>query len=484
MMREELDQEIREKALQLEQINDPEIEQIFYENTVFPLIRRKFREHESSKITENYNALILSVGKYYQPLILSLEAIQPKKVYFLYTSETEMYLDTIVEALQLKPSQYQKEEVDAVNPTPIYEAIKKVDRNKGDGKIAVDFTGGTKSMSGGMAMAGGLVGADIFYIASKWNKTLRKPEPGTESIEKIINPYELFGDIDLKRAQELWLNGEYMASSIMFQQLADKLPERVEYQVYNRLGKAYAAWESLHIKHALEHFNWVKQTGKVHLERQSSNAIQTDGFQIIEKQVQILETIQDNLSTKPFKLEALQNRNFMKHLILSFYSIGVRREEQKKLDVATLYLYRMIEMLLQHRSALQGIISHEPDYTVLPMKEEVLLERANEILSQRKLEKWSVLPYRIALIDNHILLMAIGDKVASVVHPSKLRHVSEARNFSILAHGFEIITEKVHQDLKDVAKSFLHAFLKENEEDLESVLLDYEFISPRTFHLV
>ncbi|WAA09846.1 TIGR02710 family CRISPR-associated CARF protein [Fervidibacillus albus] len=452
----------------------------YYETEVFPLIREYFQKVESNKLENRYDLLILSVGSTFEPLVLSIDAVQPKKVVFLYTKESEKNIDKIDEFINFRPTQMKMYEVDHINPEKIYQRIKEISLQNEGKKIGIDFTGGTKAMSAGMAMAGGMIGADLFYIASKWNKLTRKPEPGSERLKILKNPYELFGDIEIERAQELWSQGEYFAASVLLEEVYKKLPEQYEYRVLAALGKAYSSWEVFNIKAAYEHLHFVTNEGVSHLSRLGKPIFSEKDLHILKKQLEILKVYKEKNLGKDIPLKTVQDVHFMKNLILFFKNLAVKEEEQKRYDIASLYYYRMIEVIGQHRIARFDINTSNPDYSNLKMNQKSILEKINALLKQSKLkQEFHSLPEKLALADTHLLLYVLNDPIAKRVSPSKLRDASEARNYSILAHGFLTIDEEIFKKIRKVAMTFFYGFLQENGEDEFNETL--QFITPNFF---
>ena len=56
-----------------------------------------------------------------------------------------------------------------------------------EGPLALDMTGGTKVMAAAMALAAERLGADLYYLASRSAKALRRPVPGSERLVLVRN---------------------------------------------------------------------------------------------------------------------------------------------------------------------------------------------------------------------------------------------------------------------------------------------------------
>ena len=114
---------------------------------------------------EHCESMVLTLGTSCEPLVLSILALRPKKVLILYTEQSFNLLDDVIEFTKLKPTQFIATEVDSENPLQLYHEIKKAYERWGRPEdIYVDFTGGTKSMAAGCAMAGSAIGAKLIYI--------------------------------------------------------------------------------------------------------------------------------------------------------------------------------------------------------------------------------------------------------------------------------------------------------------------------------
>lgn len=118
--------------------------------------------------------------------------------------------------------------------------------------IYVDFTGGTKSMAAGCAMAGSAIGAKLIYVSGNYLPDLRKPEPASERLCYIDDPYTVFGDLEREQAISLFNKMDYVSAYRIFEELEHRVPGTKEYSALKYLSKAYNAWDSLDISGAAE----------------------------------------------------------------------------------------------------------------------------------------------------------------------------------------------------------------------------------------
>ena len=90
-----------------------------------PIIEN-YIERNADMVFEEVDYLILSVGTSYEPLVLNISLLKPKKILFLYTEETENILNKIVDYLKLKVTDYDKSLVDSTDSLSVYQRIKQV----------------------------------------------------------------------------------------------------------------------------------------------------------------------------------------------------------------------------------------------------------------------------------------------------------------------------------------------------------------------
>jgi len=503
----------------------------FYREKIMPLLVETFVARERPKITKKYDGLILSLGESYQPLVLSIATLKPKRVFFLVTEKSRRYLDVVVELTGLKPSVYDFALVDKDNPLQIYEAIKNIYQKWGcPDRIALDFTGGTKAMSGGSAMAGGMIGADMVYIASsRYLSDLRIPYPGSEHLEFIPNPYQVFGDLEEARALDLMAKYDYAGAGRIFAQLARAVPDPRRYGVLQMLARAYEAWDNLNFPAAAsameEVIARVRQYGQGH-----RGFILFDRLSRLEEQRQALALLAGKMedlrrATRRGRhrdqgkaLILLTQQDFIQALVATVYSNALRREEQGKLDMAALLLYRLLEMMEQAALAAYGLDTAEPDYGCLagmkpgqlpqggadacplagllpggdknhpapslgregkPRTLDELRERYGAIRTRIfKKEEPPSLPAPISLFNGFLLLKALDDPLTVDLNLPRLNGLVEKRNFSIFAHGFDFIADEDYREFKQMVEEIADRFLRARGGSLKKLAEKYRFIQP------
>ena len=161
----------------------------FYDREVFPTVIELFVNKHSPE--KKYDGLILTVGFSPQPLILSINAINPERIAFLYTSETEKFIEQIQDQTEHDSNQIDLLNIDGTDIRGIYDKTWKFARDTwGESiNIAVDITGGKAYMGAGAALAAAVIPADICYVdTDEYLKEFRMPEPGSEFMRILEGP--------------------------------------------------------------------------------------------------------------------------------------------------------------------------------------------------------------------------------------------------------------------------------------------------------
>ncbi|NLM44913.1 MAG: TIGR02710 family CRISPR-associated protein [Clostridiales bacterium] len=455
----------------------------YYKENIMPLLVTMFKESESD--VQDCEHLILTLGTSYEPVVFSILGLKPKNVLILYTPESRNKLDDVIYFTNLKPSQYEAEEVDSTNILILYEKIKNYYERYGKPQNTyVDFTGGTKAMSVGCGMAAALIGSKVVYIASKYLNEYRKPEPGTERICVIDNPYEVFGDIRRKEAVSLFNKMDYNTAYYVFSELSDTVPGTKEYEALKYLSLAYDQWDSLNIFQALENLKQCKRSAEKEC-IMNKNHLLAKHLEILEKQIKYLEKLNNVDLKNTNKNKRLLFKN-IEYLIFMLYQNALRREQQGKYEMASLLLYRILEMMSQSRLWERGIDTEqvtEENYSTLGMEPEVLLQKINYIKKKIEEKPLESLPSEISLLMGYIILGVIRDNLIEAENENKLiRKIRElkgkviSRNNGIFAHGFQFQEKESYEKFKITVMEYLIRYCHIQSINMDEILKEMEFI--------
>ena len=447
----------------------------FYDEHIFPYVKEAFVSNPDNSQNKKYEGLILPLGYSPEPLILSILAIKPKRVGLLYTNETERLLQRIQGETQLTLDQLYKRKIDGSSTVDVYKAIMELyEEWERPSPIAVDITGGKKSMVGGAAMAGAALEADIFYVDNT-KFTHGKPEPCTEYLSLLDNPYTVFGNLEVEKARDLYGRHDYAGAQRVFDQLKEQVgdPNLAKvHEAYGHLCAAYEAWDNLDIGKAK---NFLNQLLKILKQYPGLTGLsQLCGSQsVFEKQVRALDFLLTFLKNQQLALAAPDGF----HFAFTLYYNACRREAQGKLDIACLILYRLLEWIGQHRLKQYKIETRAPDYS--EFDENQLFDRYRK--KQREVYQdsdRSKLPAPIGLIDGYFVLDALEDDIVENLDWDKFRSQIETRNQSIYAHGMKMIDAKGFKAFKLTLKERFKKAQESAGIDADAFNEQHKFIEP------
>lgn len=478
----------------------------FYDHELMHLIEESFIERNKNLVFEQVDHLVVSVGISCERIILTIRLLQPSHICFLYTQTSAATLDKVSKYCDLKPASYEKRLVDEVDPVDIYQEIKRIYQlwNKPE-RMYIDITGGTKAMSSACALAGAMIGAQLVYVSSQeYLKDFRKQKPGSETFTYIENPIAVFGDMELEKAFELFDKQNFSAASEKLFDLKERIPDptiRQQVEFLYLLSKAYEAWDSLDFVKAEENMS------KLHMQLQRDHKLHKDYLMIeyigkIAAQKEILGKlvkIPELLKSKQNE-EILRSPDLMHPLMFTLYQSALTREKHEKYGMATLLLYRLMEMIEQRRLIRYDLYAAAPVYTDCRYDGNVLPELAerktaeervdwlqNEVyaLKQQILQRCSPqLPPAIALLDGYIILAALKDpllasmNISSVNMLRRIRGLDFLRDNSIFAHGLVPVEAKDHEKFKALVLDLFKSYCRIEEIPFEESCERFVWIGP------
>ncbi|MCD7883632.1 MAG: TIGR02710 family CRISPR-associated CARF protein [Lachnospiraceae bacterium] len=456
----------------------------YYEKNLMRLIQEHYIQNNADMLFEEVDYLILSVGTSYEPLVLNISLMKPKRILFLYTAATEGIVNKVVNFLKLQATDYEKSVVDATDSLSVYQKIKEayVSWERPE-RVYIDFTGGTKTMSAAAALAGSLINVQLVYVGmSEYLPFFRKPKPGSEELFYIDNPIEVFGDFELEKVFALIERYNYAGAAEKLKSLKDNLPDPLNRQQINfvyLLVRVYECWDALEFQKAKELMEELlkelKRDYRVH-----KKILMMDFQPVLNSQYKLLcqlDKIPPLLRQKK-QQEILQAKSIMVALMHTMYSNGVRREDQEKYDMASLLFYRLLEMIVQKRLMNYGIYVSRPQYDQVDFSKAGGYEglSANEQYEKLKADnadlRWRLfhgkpqdyLPSPIALLDGCLLLAALGDAVIAeegqdpMPQLQRIRAMVSLRNNSIFAHGLGPVQKEDYFKFRNFVTKMFQTF--------------------------
>ena len=317
-----------------------------------------------------YHVGIFLVGFSSLPIVLSLAEIQPREeIYFLYSRETQPTLYEIGDRIKaMLPSS--RELIDLVansvlctdsaleieessDPVGTFKQIKEViDRVDDNKRIALDLTGGKKTMIGGGFIAGSILAVagstwssacDMFYVDTlEYDQHRRVPKPGTEFLSLLENPYDVYNVQSIHEAKKLFEQHNYEAAAKLWEGVKEKLAshakryglkaEEQETINHHRMANCYYLWDAFYYNNA-----WSNKT------RHGSSW----GYD--EKHVRDSIDVLNILSKVGNRGTLFNDEARIIHYAVDRYENAIRRQESGKLDDAIVRFTQVIEILCNYK---------------------------------------------------------------------------------------------------------------------------------------
>ena len=366
---------------------------------------------KDDSLLPSYDIGIFLVGYSSLPIALSLAEIQPcEKIYFLYSSDTidmlgeicdrlevmlknkpefahfiklvkesastqipvdptpdDKELIRMIQLFQKKPSGFSLQIGDPSDPIATFKRIKEIiDQidQADDKRIALDLTGGKKTMLGGGYTAGAIWASKwshickklvpfchMYYIDSKKYDPLRGgPDPGTEFLSRLDNPYDVYNVQSNLEAHKLFEKHNYEAAADLWEGVKKSLGDHatlytleVELKaVQSNLAMAncYKLWDDFAYEEAKDYrdFSFSKP------ERTGFWGYQEKHTHCSIDALDILSEVKNRAS-----LFEKDKEYRIIHYAVDRYQSAVRRKKSSKLYDAIVRFSQVVEMLCNHK---------------------------------------------------------------------------------------------------------------------------------------
>ena len=411
--------------------------------------------------------LLLSVGGSDAPVVISAQRHQPDLVIFFCTGssgsatgsretvdgEGLVCVDnpcfacghkrkkdrkSIAKQLGLEANQYKIEIVPPDNIFEIYQAAERViAKHISDGhQVMVDYTGGTKSMSVGLAAAAMEYNECTLSLVKGPRLDLLRVRDGMEQVAKLSSNL-IYLRRQKKLSQNLLNSWNYHATAEVIAETRKECgnimwkEQEEEFERALLLCRGFAAWDK---------FNYAKALPLVEIyKKDTAIAPYNKTLKKIKGTLDWYENWQPDNSKNPPDFSLVYD------LLLN----AERRATQGDFDDAIARIYRAVEMYAQFclRTGEPRLTSDDLDITKLPAS------CRTEFTSKHK----SGSKIQIALKDTYEVLSYLNHPVGQVWTKwrSKILHILNERNFSFLAHGMRPLQEENYQKVKNVIWEFI-----------------------------
>lgn len=392
--------------------------------------------------------LICTVGGSPEPLVASIKHWRPKRVLFLPSKETEPFVAEKIlplaqqEGAGVGPGNYE------VFPVPdaqslvacirgtarqIGDEVRRWLKRGDDFGVVVDFTGGTKCMTGALALQAHQWPCRFSYVGGteRTKDNVGVVVAGKEILLYDQNPWDSLGYQAIEEANLLFDRRFYAVAAA---QLEDALPRvsdptvKRELATLKVLAEAYSAWD-----------RFLHRDARHHLEQAQKNANDLLGIFGTQSGHNLSEIIRGHLAHLIALCEAAVPAQGLVHDLLAN---AQRRAEEGRYDDAVARLYRAVEAMAQirlreaHGIADSGKVSVDQ---LPPALRETWSRKADGGFLQ------------LGLQDAYALLKELGDSLGNIFFTlewhDRERSPLVGRNQSIFAHGFAPVGEKVFHSL-------------------------------------
>jgi len=494
----ELKREVWERKVLFEQKKDTDERS----KKIWALTKQKFiLESQSNESIKSYRGLISTVGFSPEPIILSILAVEPECVFFIYSKEAEYVLNTIIEETRLKPTQYKREGIIKSSASDAYHSVKKamqfLTEQKGIKKelIALDPTGGTKIMSVGCGIAAAILNLNLIYMNySKYNVNLRRPVPGTEQLVIIPNPFDIYQDDKILEGLNHLKSCNFARARDLFHEILDSSSTPLFSELLAHIADVLYCWDIIDYAQALNFLHRAVQI--IQRIPHKINIIQDQLFMILDSWEKHLSSINNQIITGIREVEKIS-----KVLIYDIKANAERDYYNGNLNTAALKYYRAIEMLNQFILFTEyNLDTQNPNYKTLPENvkerllarnkgagkniEQVILHNYNAIWKDiyktispgQEIQARNMLPNKLGLFDGIILRYFLGDPFINTDFILEILHALENRNKSIFAHGISSVKKNLCGRLKEITETLVKSLDSDEHSTTKTFLLNKKTI--------
>jgi CRISPR-associated protein (TIGR02710 family) len=401
-----------------------------------------------------YTLLIATVGGSPEPIVASLKHWRPSRALFVTSPQTRPEVEGKVlplaqqEGVDLAVGCYDCHEVpDAQDFTScvrkMRDLVPEVSRwlaRGPDYEVVVDYTGGTKTMSAAVAVQAHSWGCRFAYVggSERTKNDVGVVVSGKEQVLHVRNPWEALGCQAIEDARTLFDQAAYGAAGQLLQRAFLRVQDparKRELSALKTLADAYDSWDRF------QHRDAVRLLGEAaRSENDFRSLFGPRGADTLLRQVaghrEYLQRLLD---------EDAVTRDRAR--VIDLLANAGRRLDERRFDDAVARLYRALEALAQVRL-------HEA-YGI-DNTGRVALDRIPEPLRTSLAARARNGAVFFGLQDDYAFLRAQNDPLGVRFHELGLDDWEKsplvARNQSLLAHGFEPVSEKAFAALWDVCR--------------------------------
>jgi CRISPR-associated protein (TIGR02710 family) len=285
----------------------------------------------------------------------------------------------------------------------------------------------------------------------------------------LENPYDVFGDLKMQRAKDLYDELDYVGAFRVLDELSRQTSTPETYEARSTLCDAYAAWDDWRIPQAIEKLSDSIQAIQRYRRNNPATPL-SNQKDILQEQLDLLRRLNDAMSldikVAEQQFHLLTTPQLYQPLIGTLRAGALRQEKRGKFDVAALLWYRLIELFSQRRLSQYGVLSGQPEYDKTAIDLDILLKRYQIAYGSKKGKSAPPerLPREISLLDGYALLIALTDPLVQNLHLGTIRNQISVRNLGIFAHGFKPLKREDYSQFKSLATTLSERFFEIEQE--------------------
>ena len=307
----------------------------------------------------------------------------------------------------------------------------------------------------------------IVYVDNEvYDPEVRRPRAGSERLIRLPNPHRVLGDLKESRAKALYGAGNYARAAEVFHELHKETADQ-RFLPYASLCRMYAAWYAFNFTDAHAHgqtlleqleqpglYKHPLQAHRATLHRQVAGL---EGLKALQEACVDTRTNPEEKEASPACLKALAAHG--PWLLATLWHLTGFHRGRGNLVLAALTAYRALELCAQYRLARHGISASRPQLSEEAFQAFWQARCAVHEKSEADAPRPPV-PPRLTFLDAYVLLWSLEDEVITSLFrsPKRLQHlkgIPEARNRSLLVHGFGAADriEGLHRQLERVLEA-------------------------------
>lgn len=408
--------------------------------------------------------LIVSVGGSPQPIIYSLNQQQPDYIVYFCSRDSRAVVRRQIEpALTFTACDH--DFIVTPDEQNLLQSVKilldrlpqlLLDWQLDAPELVADYTGGTKTMSAALVLALVNKGAVYSYVGGleRNRQGLGVVIDGREQMLHVQNPWDVLAIESLRDMRHLFNRCRYRAvGEIAARTAAHVVENRSFFKALQYIADGFYQWDNFLYKKSLDKLKRGESQLRPFVEGHPAAALRRFHQQVAACLPRLESILTDTIMFKPNlsrKDIAAATGADGQAIIHDLLANAVRRAEiEYKYDDAVARLYSAIEKVAKVRLLLGFNVNNSAlDLRQLPEACRAAVHQGGAADEE---------PVKLPLHRSFALLASLEDPVglAYQIRQAELEKVLSIRNGSLLAHGFDPVTQSTYEKMLNIALAFI-----------------------------